>query len=102
VRLVYYAFDLLHLDGSDISNLQFIERKALSEQLLAGKPGLQFNGHDTGDGELILKHAGNGDQNVWRGAYALRQIIIGTCLSLRNTIILISRRIMRRCQHRQL
>jgi ATP-dependent DNA ligase len=40
-RLVYYAFDLLHL-----------------EPLLAGKLGLQFNGHDTGDGELILKHAG--------------------------------------------
>ena len=26
--------------------------------LVAGKPGLQFNGHDTDDGELILKHAG--------------------------------------------
>ena len=58
VRLVYYAFDLLHLDGWDISGLQLIERKALLEPLLANKPGLQFNGHDTGDGELILKHAG--------------------------------------------
>jgi ATP-dependent DNA ligase len=28
------------------------------EPLLAGKPGLQFNGHEIGDGELILKHAG--------------------------------------------
>jgi ATP-dependent DNA ligase len=26
--------------------------------LAADKPGLQFNGHDTGDGALILKHAG--------------------------------------------
>jgi hypothetical protein len=26
--------------------------------LIAGKPGLQYNGHETGDGELILKHAG--------------------------------------------
>jgi len=58
VQLVYYAFDLLHLDGWDISNLQLIERKALLEPLLANKPGLQFNGHETGDGELILKHAG--------------------------------------------
>jgi ATP-dependent DNA ligase len=27
VQLVYYAFDLLHLDGLDISNLQLIERQ---------------------------------------------------------------------------
>jgi ATP-dependent DNA ligase len=26
--------------------------------LIAGKPGLQFNGHEAGDGDLILKHAG--------------------------------------------
>ena len=58
VRLVYYAFDLLHLDGWDVSGLQLIERKALLEPLLTNKPGLQFNGHDTGDGQLILEHAG--------------------------------------------
>jgi len=34
------------------------ERKAMLEPLVAHKPGLQFNGHDIGDGELILKHAG--------------------------------------------
>jgi hypothetical protein len=27
-------------------------------RLLANKPGLQFNGHDTGDSQLILEHAG--------------------------------------------
>jgi bifunctional non-homologous end joining protein LigD len=58
VHLVYYAFDLLHLGGWDISGLALIERKALLEPLVANKPGLPFNGHDTGDGELILKHAG--------------------------------------------
>jgi ATP-dependent DNA ligase len=58
VRLVYYAFDLLHLEGWDVSDLQLIERKALLEPLLANKPGLQFNAHEPGDGELILKHAG--------------------------------------------
>ena len=57
-RLVYYAFDLLHLDGRDISGLPLVERKALLELLVANKPGLQFNGHEAGDGELILKHAG--------------------------------------------
>ena len=58
VVLVYYAFDLLHVDERDVSGLQLIERKALLEPLLANKPGLQFNGHDTGDGHLILEHAG--------------------------------------------
>ena len=58
VHLVYYAFDLLHLGGWDVSNLQLIERKALLEPLVKDKPGLQFNGHEAGDGELILKHAG--------------------------------------------
>src|SRR5580693_9626927 len=58
VHLVYYAFDLLHLGGWDVSNLPLVERKALLEPLVSNKPGLQFNGHDTGDGELILKHAG--------------------------------------------
>src|ERR1700730_16748338 len=58
VHLVYYAFDLLHLGGWDISGLTLIERKTLLEPLVASKPGLQFNGHDAGDGELILAHAG--------------------------------------------
>ena len=57
VRLVYYAFDLLHLDGRDTAGLPLIERKALLKPLVADMPGLQFNGHETGDGELIRKHA---------------------------------------------
>ena len=51
VELVYYAFDLSHLDGWGVSGLQLIERKALLEPLLANKPGLQFNGHEAGDGQ---------------------------------------------------
>ena len=57
VRLVYYAFDLLHLDGRDTAGLALVERKALLEPLIAGIPDLQFNGHETGDGETIRKHA---------------------------------------------
>ena len=41
VQLVYYAFDLLHLDGWDVSALQLIERKALLEPLLANKPAIR-------------------------------------------------------------
>src|SRR5580692_5518446 len=48
VHLVYYAFDLLHIGGWDVSSLPLVERKALLEPLVSNKPGLQFNGHDTG------------------------------------------------------
>jgi DNA ligase D-like protein (predicted ligase) len=97
VQLVYYAFDLLHLDGWDIAGLQLIERKALLEPLLASKPGIQFNGHETGEGELILQHAGKlgfegvvsktidapyapGNRGLWRKAKWLNRqefVIVG-------------------------
>jgi DNA ligase D-like protein (predicted ligase) len=97
VHLVYYAFDLLHIGGWDVSGLGLIERKALLEPPAANKPSLQFNGHDTGDGELILKHAGKlgfegvvsktidapyapGNRGLWRKAKALNRqefVIVG-------------------------
>jgi DNA ligase D-like protein (predicted ligase) len=97
VHLVYYAFDILHIAGWDVSNLSLIERKALLEPLVVGKPGLQYNGHDTGDGELILKHAGKlgfegvvsktidapyapGNRGLWRKAKALNRqefVVVG-------------------------
>ena len=40
IRVIYYAFDLLHLDGQDVSGPPLIERKALLEPLTADKPGL--------------------------------------------------------------
>jgi ATP-dependent DNA ligase len=58
VRLVYFVFDLLHLDGGDTASLPLIEHKALLEPLVAAIHGVQFNGHETGGGELIRKHAG--------------------------------------------
>ena len=96
-RLVYYAFDLLHLEGRDVSSLRLTDRKALLEPLVAGKPGLQFNGHDRGDGELILKHAGKlgfegvvsktigapyapGNRDIWRKAKWLNRqefVVVG-------------------------
>ena len=38
VHLVYYAFDLLHLAGWDVSGLPLIERKALLEPLSQTSP----------------------------------------------------------------
>jgi DNA ligase D-like protein (predicted ligase) len=97
VHVVYYAFDILHLDGWDVSSLALIERKAILEPLVSNEPGLQFSGHDTGEGELILKHAGKlgfegvvsktidapyapGNRGLWRKAKALNRqefVIVG-------------------------
>ena len=57
MRLVYYAFDLLHLDGRNIASMPLVERKELLEPLVTGVPGLQFNAHETGDGEIVRQHA---------------------------------------------
>lgn len=57
IQLVFYAFDLLHLDGRDTGGLPLVERKALLGPLVTDIPGVQFNGHETGDGELIRRHA---------------------------------------------
>jgi DNA ligase D-like protein (predicted ligase) len=57
VRLVFYAFDLLHLDGRDTARLPLIERKALLQPNVTDVLGLQFNAHETGDGEVIRGHA---------------------------------------------
>lgn|SRR5271166_214858 len=56
-RLVFYAFDLLHLDGRETAGLPLLERKALLQPIVTDIPGLQFNGHETGDGELVRRHA---------------------------------------------
>jgi ATP-dependent DNA ligase len=97
VHLVYYAFDLLHLAEWDVSSLPLIERKALLELLIGGKQGLKFNGHETGAGEPILRHAGKlgfegvvsktvdapyapGNRGPWRKAKWLNQqefVIVG-------------------------
>jgi len=59
-RLVYYVFDLLHLDGRDLTGEPLVERKAALAQLLrlTGKNGLiRYTEHFDDDGGLILKHA---------------------------------------------
>jgi bifunctional non-homologous end joining protein LigD len=48
----------LHLDGQDTWRLPIIEHEELLRSLIADRLGLQFNGRETGDGELILQHAG--------------------------------------------
>jgi ATP-dependent DNA ligase len=97
VRLVFYAFDLPHLNGRDTAALPLVERKALLEPIVAGIPGLQFNGHETGDGELVRRHASHlgfegivskttnapyapGNRGLWRKAKCLNRqefVVVG-------------------------
>lgn len=49
--LVYVLFDLLHLDGVDVSNAPLAERKALLEKVLKPMPAhLSFSSHIPGEG----------------------------------------------------
>ena len=41
-RLIYYAFDLLYLDGCELRGLPLVERKQLLEALLDNARGLQL------------------------------------------------------------
>ena len=57
--LVYYAFDLMHLDGRDVTKLKLDERKALLEQILGAAPKespLRYSEHFDENGETMLKH----------------------------------------------
>ncbi len=57
-RLVFYAFDLMHLDGEDLRKLPLTERKARLERLLdAAPPALRYSGHFDDGGEIVLRHA---------------------------------------------
>jgi bifunctional non-homologous end joining protein LigD len=57
-RFVFYAFDLLHLDGHDLQNVSLIERKQLL-QTLAASDGqrLRYSTHFTEKGGVVLDHA---------------------------------------------
>ena len=59
-RFAYYVFDLLHLDGNDLTGEPLVERKAALAQLLmgAGKAGVvRYTDHFDDAGPLILRHA---------------------------------------------
>lgn len=60
-RLVFYAFDLLHLDGWDLRAVPLLKRKALLAQLLSGhvtpRSAIQYSDHVEGDGQPLLDHA---------------------------------------------
>ncbi|MER9022393.1 DNA ligase D [Mesorhizobium sp. M0815] len=57
-RLVFHAFDLLHLDGKDLREAPLLERKrALQRLLKSAPPALVYVDHLEGDGPTMFEHA---------------------------------------------
>src|SRR5262249_19803052 len=58
-RIVFFAFDLLHLNGEDLRGRPLMERRALLRRLI--RPGnrspIQFSDHVQGDGARFFKAA---------------------------------------------
>lgn len=57
--LVYFAFDLLYLDGYDLRNAPLLARKEALAAVLAGGQGttIRFSDHVAGDGESFYRQA---------------------------------------------
>ena len=58
--LVYFAFDLLHLDGYDLRPMPLLQRKEALTSLLASQPKegtIRFSDHVQGSGEEFYRHA---------------------------------------------
>src|SRR5208283_1213580 len=56
--LVYFAFDLIELDGENVARLPLLERKERLAQLLQDPPaGVVYSEHEGGDGEAFRRAA---------------------------------------------
>ncbi|WP_312222366.1 DNA ligase D [Rhizobium rhizoryzae] len=57
-RFVFHLFDLLYLDGQDLTKARLMDRKAALERLLNECPAnLRYSEHFRDEGGLVLKHA---------------------------------------------
>lgn len=59
-RLIYYAFDLLYLDGFDLRGAALADRKRVLQALLDNTSGVQlikYVDHIKGGGDIVLQHA---------------------------------------------
>jgi bifunctional non-homologous end joining protein LigD len=67
VRVYYYVFDVLHLDGYDTTALTLRDRKSLLRQALTSRDPLRFTAHRNTSGEAYFAHA---CANGWEGVIA--------------------------------
>ncbi|HEX9079675.1 MAG TPA: non-homologous end-joining DNA ligase [Desulfuromonadaceae bacterium] len=54
-HLLYYVFDILHLQGHDLTALPLLRRKDILKRILPAGARLRFSDHVTGDGLLFFK-----------------------------------------------
>src|SRR5262249_61224955 len=64
-RFIYYVFDLLHIDGRDLTGLPLLERKAeLARQVeKAQRDPIKYSEHFDDEGSAVVRHAGR--LGVW-------------------------------------
>ncbi|MEQ1953753.1 DNA ligase D [Mesorhizobium sp. CN2-181] len=57
-KMIFYVFDLLHLDGQDLRDEPLVERKQRLETLLGERDGpLRYSEHFVEPGKTMLRHA---------------------------------------------
>jgi bifunctional non-homologous end joining protein LigD len=56
-HLLYQVFDLLHLQGRDLTGLPLLRRKELLKKILPSSPRIRFSDHVAKDGVLFFKVA---------------------------------------------
>ena len=57
-KIIYYAFDLLHLNGRDLRSQPLVKRKAALQKLLEGtQSSLVYSDHLTTNGQEVFEHA---------------------------------------------
>lgn len=54
-RLVYYVFDVIYLDGLDLTACQLTERKAMLEEILKPAKNVRYSDHIIGEGEKLYE-----------------------------------------------
>jgi bifunctional non-homologous end joining protein LigD len=69
VAVFYYVFDILHLDGRDLTGLPLRERKAALRKALSFSGPIHFVSHRNRDGEALYKEA---CRKGWEGLIAKR------------------------------
>ncbi len=67
--LKYYVFDLLSLDGYDLTGMELVKRKQLLKALISNLPGdlIVYNEHVTGKGTVLMDQA---RKEGWEGIIA--------------------------------
>lgn len=71
VQVLYFVFDVLHLDGTDVTGASLLERKALLKTAMRWRKPLRFVDHIVEEGEPYLQEA---CARGWEGLIAKRAV----------------------------